>query len=71
LIPVLQNFTSDTPPPHLTNPTTILVYADTNTRMLNTGTVAAGSLIRLGGLIFDDNGTARMDAGQIYDGVTE
>jgi hypothetical protein len=71
LIPVLQNYTSDTPPPHLTNPSTILVYADTNTRMLNTGTVAAGSLIRFRGLIFDDNGTARMDAGEIYDGVTE
>jgi hypothetical protein len=71
LIPVLQNFTSDTPPPHLTNPTTIVVYADTNTHMLNTGTVAAGSLIRFRGLIFDDNGTLRMDAGEIYDGVTE
>lgn len=71
LIPVLQNFTDDMPPPHLTNPTTILVYADTNTRMLNTGTVATGSLIRFRGLIFDDNGTLRMDAGEIYDGVTE
>ncbi|HXO00201.1 MAG TPA: hypothetical protein VN881_14085 [Candidatus Acidoferrales bacterium] len=71
LIPVLQNYTSDTPPPHLANPTTILVYTDTNTRMLNTGAVAAGSLIRFRGLIFDDNGTARMDAGAIYDGVTE
>jgi hypothetical protein len=72
LIPVLQNFiAANTPPPLLTNPSTILVYADTNTRMLNTGTVAAGSLIRFRGLIFDDNGTARMDAGEIYDGVTE
>ena len=71
LIPVLQNFTSDTPPPHLTSPTVILVYADSNTHMLNTGTVAAGSLIRFRGLIFDDNGTARMDAAEIYDGVTE
>jgi hypothetical protein len=71
LIPVLQNFTSDTPPPHLTNPSTIVVYADTNTRMLNAGTVAAGSLIRFRGLIFFDNATMRMDAGEIYDGVTE
>jgi hypothetical protein len=71
LIPVLQNFTDDAPPPHLTNPSTILVYADTNTRMLNSSTVAAGSLIRFRGLIFDDNGTLRMDAGEIYDGVTE
>lgn len=71
LIPVLQNFTDDAPPPHLTNPTTISVYVDTNTRMLNTGTVAAGSLIRFRGLIFDDNGALRMDAGEIYEGVTE
>ncbi|MGB8522028.1 MAG: hypothetical protein WCD43_03590 [Candidatus Acidiferrales bacterium] len=71
LIPVLQNYTSDTPPPHLTNPTTISVYVDTSTRMLNTGTVAAGSLIRFRGLIFDDNGTLRMDAAEVYDGVTE
>jgi hypothetical protein len=71
LIPVLQNFTDDMPPPHLTNPTTILVYADTNTRMLNSAAVAAGSLIRFRGLIFDDNGTLRMDAGEVYDGVTE
>jgi hypothetical protein len=71
LIPVLQNYTSDTPPPHLTNPLTILVYADTNTHMLNSATVAAGSLIRFRGLVFFDSGTLRMDAGEIYDGVTE
>lgn len=71
LIPVLQNYTDDMPPPHLTNPSTILVYADTNTHMLNSATVAAGSLIRFRGLIFFDSGTLRMDAGEIYDGVTE
>src|ERR1700735_1575730 len=71
LIPVLQNLTSDTPPPNLMNPLTVLVYADSNTRMLNSGAVAAGSLIRFRGLIFDDNATLRMDAGEIYDGVTE
>jgi len=71
LIPLLQNYTQDIPPPHLTSPSTILVYADTNTHMLNSATVAAGSLIRFRGLIFFDNGTLRMDAGEIYDGVTE
>jgi hypothetical protein len=71
LIPVLQNYTDDMPPPHLTNPSTILVYADTNTHMLNSATVAAGSLIRFRGLIFFDSGTMRMDASEIYDGVTE
>lgn len=71
LIPVLQNYTSNTPPPHLTNPTTILVYADTSTSFLNSGMVAVGSLIRCRGVIFDDNGTMRMDATTIYDGVAE
>jgi hypothetical protein len=47
------------------------VYADTNTSFLNSGTIAVGSLIRFRGVIFDDNGTARMDAIAIYDGVTE
>lgn len=71
LIPVLQNYTSDTPPPHLANPSTIVVYADTNASFLNSGTIAVGSLIRARGVIFDDNGTARMDATAIYDGVPE
>jgi len=71
LIPVLQNYTSNTPPPHLTNPTTMLVYADTSTSFLNSGTVGVGSLIRCRGVIFDDNGTLRMDATTIYDGVPE
>jgi hypothetical protein len=71
LLPVLQNYTSLTPPPHLSNPSSIVVYADTNTSFLNSGTVAVGSLIRFRGVIFDDNGTARMDATAIYDGVTE
>ncbi len=71
LLPVLQNYTSLTPPPHLTNPTSIVVYADTNATFLNSGTIGLGSLIRFRGVIFDDNGTARMDATAIYDGVTE
>ena len=71
LIPVLQNYTSDTPPPHLANPSTIVVYADTNASFLNSGTIAVGSLIRARGVVFDDNGIARMDATAIYDGVTE
>jgi hypothetical protein len=71
LIPVLQNYTSFTPPPHLTNPATVLVYADTNAVFLNSGMISAGSLLRFRGLVFDDNGTLKMDCGAIYDGVTE
>jgi hypothetical protein len=71
LFPVLQNYTSFTPPPHLTNPTTILVYADTSAAFLNSGMISAGSLLRFRGLVFDDNGTLKMDCAAIYDGVTE
>jgi len=71
LLPVLQNFTSNTPPPHLVNPSSVVVYADTNVSFLNSGTIMVGSLIRARGVIFDDNGTARMDAIALYDGVTE
>jgi hypothetical protein len=72
LIPVLQNYTSDTPPPHLTSPTTIVIYADSNIKQLNSGgAIDVGSLLRFKGLVFFDNGTLRMDANEIYDGVTE
>ena len=49
----------------------MLVYADTSTSFLNSGIVGVGSLIRVRGVIFDDNGTLRMDATTIYDGVPE
>jgi hypothetical protein len=71
LIPILQNYSSLTPPPHLIEPTTIIVYADANALLLNSGTVNVGSLLRFRGLVFDDNGTLRMDCGAIYDGVPE
>lgn len=71
LIPILQNYTSFTPPPHLIDPTTVIVYTDANALLLNSGTVNVGSLLRFRGLVFDDNGTLRMDCGAIYDGVPE
>ncbi len=55
----------------LTNPNTVVVYADSNTQMLNTSTVSAGGLFRFYGLVFNDNGTLRMDCAQINDGVPE
>jgi hypothetical protein len=39
--------------------------------MLNKSSLAAGSLFRFYGLVFNDNGTLRMDCAQINDGVTE
>jgi Domain of unknown function (DUF5666) len=55
----------------LTNPNTIVVYADSNTQMLNKASLAAGSIFRFYGLVFNDNGTLRMDCAQINDGVAE
>jgi len=54
----------------LTNPTTVVVYADASTQMLNTASPTVGSVARFNGLVFNDNGTLRMDCAQINDGVT-
>ncbi len=53
----------------LTSPNQIEVYVDGNTQMLNTKAIAAGNTMRFYGLIFNDNGTLRMDCGQVNDGV--
>lgn len=55
----------------LTNPNTVIVYADSNTQLLNTSPLATGSLIRFYGLIFNDGGTLKMDCAQVSNGVTE
>lgn len=55
----------------LTDPSTVVIYADKNTQMLNTNPIAAGSVARFYGLVFNDSGTLRMDCAQINDGVTE
>lgn len=53
----------------LTNPGEVEVYIDSDTQMLNTQTLAAGSTFRFYGLVFNDNGTLRMDCAQVNDGV--
>jgi hypothetical protein len=55
----------------LTNPSTVVVYADSSTQMVNASTPVEGSVFRFTGLVFNDNGTLRMDCAQINDGVTE
>ena len=55
----------------LTAPNTVIVYADSNTQMLNTAPLAVGAVLRFNGLVFNDNGTLRMDCAQINDGVAE
>jgi len=53
----------------LANPGSVVVYVDGNTRMLNSAPMAVGSLLRFGGLVFNDNGTLRMDCAEVLDGV--
>jgi hypothetical protein len=53
----------------LTNPSQVEVYVDNNTQMLNSGALAVGNTLRFNGLVFNDNGTLRMDCAQINDGV--
>jgi hypothetical protein len=55
----------------LTNPGTVVVYADSNTQMLNSGAIVVGSVLRFNGLLFNDNRTLRMDCAQVNDGVAE
>jgi Domain of unknown function (DUF5666) len=53
------------------NPSTVVVYADSNTQMLNTNPIAVGSVVRFYGLVFNDSGTLRMDCAQINNGVAQ
>jgi hypothetical protein len=54
----------------LNNPSQVEVYVDSNTQKLNTQALAPGSTLRFYGLVFNDNGTLRMDCAQVNDGVT-
>jgi hypothetical protein len=53
----------------LLDPSTVVVYTDSNTQLLNSQPLKAGSVLRFTGLVFNDNGTLRMDSSQIKDGV--
>jgi len=54
-----------------TNPSTVVVYVDSNTQQLNTKQLTVGDVFRFNGLIFNDSGTLRLDCGQVNDGVPE
>jgi hypothetical protein len=54
----------------LNNPSEIEVYVDSDTQNLNTQALAPGSTLRFYGLVFNDNGTLRMDCAQVNDGVS-
>jgi hypothetical protein len=51
------------------NPSQVEVYVDSSTQLLNTQLLAVGRTFRFYGLVFNDNGTLRMDCAQIADGV--
>jgi Domain of unknown function (DUF5666) len=69
LIPTLQ--ASLGPLANLNSPATVVVYADTSVQFLNSAPVSSGSVFRFRGLIFNDNGTLRMDCEEVLDGVPE
>jgi hypothetical protein len=54
-----------------TNPNSVVVYTDRDTQMLNTNPIAVGRVVRFYGLIFNDNGTLRMDCARVSDGVPQ
>ena len=55
----------------ITNPSSVVVYVDSNTQLLNTKQLAAGTVFRFNGLLFNDSGTLRLDCAQVNDGVPE
>jgi hypothetical protein len=57
-------------PALLSSPSRVEVYVDASTQQFNKQALAPGSTLRFSGLVFNDNGTLRMDCVQINDGVT-
>jgi hypothetical protein len=53
----------------LLSPASVEVYVNSSTQMLNSNVLSPGNVLRFNGLIFNDNGTARMVCAQIRDGV--
>ncbi len=51
------------------NPSEVEVYVDSHTELLNSQALAVGGTLRFYGLVFNDNGTLRMDCAQVTDGV--
>jgi hypothetical protein len=54
----------------LNNPAEAQAYVDTSTQQLNSQPLASGGTFRFYGLVFNDNGTLRMDCAQVNDGVS-
>lgn len=58
-------------PTLVTNPGTVVVYADSNTQLNGTTAPSVGQTARFYGLVFNDGGTLRMDCAQISTGVQQ
>lgn len=54
----------------LNNPSEVNVYVDSSTQQLNSQPLASGGTFLFYGLVFNDNGTLRMDCAQVNDGVS-
>ncbi len=68
-IPTIQSQVG--PITRASSPSTVIVYADPNAHLLNTSPISVGGVFRFRGVIFDDNGTLRMDCNLVRDGVPE
>jgi hypothetical protein len=55
----------------LTNPSSVVVYVDSGTQMFNSSSPGVGGVYRFNGLLFNDNGTLKLDCAWVNDGVTE
>jgi hypothetical protein len=55
----------------LNDPSDVEVYVDSDTQLLNSQPLAESGTFRFYGLVFNDNGTLRMDCAQVNDGVNE
>jgi Domain of unknown function (DUF5666) len=66
LLPAAQGSASN-----LLNPSTVVVYTNSDTQLLTSSSFAVGSVLRFYGLLFNDNGALRMDCIQVTDGVAE
>ena len=55
----------------LSNPNTVIVYADSITQKFKSKPIAAAGLLRFIGLVFNNNGALSMDCAQINDGAAE
>ena len=58
-------------PTLVTNPGTVVVYADNKTQLSGASTPSVGQTARFYGLVFNDGGTLRMDCAQISSGVQQ